>query len=183
MPTIDQVATFSDPGNPIQFVNNAKEFSTNNTFREFFTLPVLTEFIAAGGNPDASMSTADGKGTTSTFIRITGSYSSASAFTGLIDHDDGGQIVIDGDFSTGVGTTFVCGNGNESSENSQPCNFPSGTHTFAILYTEDNGSPSILTASVPAPSLLSIPAPEPASLALLGVGVLGLGFVTAKRRN
>jgi hypothetical protein len=176
VPSQDLVASFSDPGNnPINFRDDAPQNTTPNSFADFFSAPVLAEFVAAGGDPNASMSTLDNGTNISTFIRITGSYSSTTAFTGLIDHDDGGQIFVDGNSTTGVGAIFVCGDGAENSELTETCNFPTGSHTFTILYTEDNGSPSILVASVPAP--------EPASLALLGVGVLGLGFVTAKRRT
>ena len=66
----------------------------------------------------------------------------------------------------------------EASENSESCAFPGGSHTFAMLYTEDNGAPAILKATVPPPSV-----PEPATLALLGTGLLGLAIGRRRKRS
>jgi len=59
---------------------------------------------------------------------------------------------------------------------------PSGTFTaddiFVITSVGGGAGNANLTID-----LSGTPVPEPASLALLGVGVLGLGFVTAKRRK
>jgi hypothetical protein len=141
VPTMDLIATFTDPGNPINFSDTAGPTSPN-LFSSFFTAPVLAEFEAAGGNGGASMSSSDTGTDISTFIRITETYNTTdpALLTGSVAHDDGAQIFVGGDSSTGVGSTFVCGNPAESSENTQPCSFPSGLNTLTLLYTEQWGA-------------------------------------------
>ena len=103
------------------------------------------------------MSTTDNTADVSTFITITETFklATASSVPLSITHDDGGTIYIDG--------SFACGDPAEASVNTETCSVPvsAGTHSLTVYYTEDNGAPADLVASIPKE------VPEPASLAIL----------------
>src|SRR5271166_5445427 len=166
VPTTNHLVTFTDSGNPINFVNNGPDTpdGSDNTFADFFTTPVLAECNAANSACGGTiMSTTDNTTDDSTFIEITGLTALGGAEI-TINHDDGGTVF--------EGATQICGNPAESAVNAEACTIPgSGPQALTVYYTEDNGAPAILQVSVP----------EPISLAIFGAGLVGLGL--ARRRK
>jgi len=167
---------------PIDFTNNNPDTpdGSDNTFGDFFNgvpgnpSPLVSTPALTAAQLATPMSTTDNTSDISTFMRITETFSLTTAGTVplSITHDDGGTIYIDG--------AFACGNAAESSENTESCTsalLSAGSHSLAIYYTEDNGAPADLLATIPAE------VPEPASLAVLGIGLLGLGFTKLRRRS
>src|SRR5271163_3299681 len=185
VPTTDLIASFTST-TPIDFTNDNPD-GGSNTLGDFFNgapgpnpVPLVSTPPLTSAQLATVMSTADAGSDLSTFIRITETYDLTAPFTGSISHDDGALIVIDGDSSTGIGSTVICGAPGEASENTEACDFTQlGFHTLTLLYTEDNGSPAILVADIPPESAI----PEPASMALLGSGLLGLSVLRRRRRN
>ena len=134
-----------------------------------FTSP-STNYATLASFLDASMS--KGGDAYSAFFHITGTYDSASSYSGTIRHDDGASLYIDN------GATQIFDSSPETVAITSSFVLPSGTHKFDLYYVEGNGAPSVLNINFPADVQA---APEPAAIAVFGIGMIGLGLARRRR--
>lgn len=154
---------FSAPSAPLSF--NSSASASGYTIGGF-----LATGGATVGTPHGTLMLTDSLD--NTVIRATGSVSVTTGEKFTFGHDDGviltigGTTVIDAPGATAFVTTTGTYTG------------PSGNQPFTLTYGECCGPPAVLDVNLP-----FTPAPEPAGLAILGTGLVGLGFMRYRKRR
>jgi len=110
-------------------------------------------------------------GVQGSLLEFTGFVTVVNGQTFTVTHDDGLTLIIGGiDLGFNPGPTAPV-------QSTATYLGPSGTFAFQLVYGECCGGPAVLQIDLP---FSNVPAPEPGTLALLGLGLLGLGLSRRK---
>jgi hypothetical protein len=154
-------------------------FDVNSPMNFFGTSVTVGTWLGNGSafniieNAAGTLASLMDNGVVGTILEFTGFVTVTNGQTFTVTHDDGLTLIIGGlDLGFNPGPTAPV-------TSVATYTGPTGTFAFQLVYAECCGGPAVLQIDLP----FSNTAPEPATLALLGLGLAGLGFARRRKLN